>query len=230
MMATGFWFGLVILIHLLNACHTLGHRIVDEGYWSDPSLSNIFSVQGEGTVPAWFSGVMLWSAGLGAMGLAVVEYSKTQLISLQWGLLGGVFFYLSADEVLGLHENFNTPARQVLGGPDAIASPWVIFGASFVVIVGLASLPLLLGLSRMVRNTMILSGIVYLSGAIGIELLGENIKFGLADGHGSKLYTLLFTLEEFLEMLGVVIFIHAIHLQYAINWTARCLSVPAADD
>jgi hypothetical protein len=221
LMATGCWLGAVVVIHLLNAWHILAHRIIDKGYWADPDNSIIFSVQGEGTIPAWFSGVMLWSAGIGAMGLAVIEYSRSRLAAMRWGLLGVVFFYLSADEVLSLHENFNTPARQVLGGPDALASPWIIFGLFFAAVVGLACIPLLLSLSRTVRTTLILAGVVYVSGAVGIEILSETVKNALNDGQGSKLYTLLFTSEEFFEMLGVVIFLHAVHLQFASIWPAR---------
>ena len=97
-------------------------------------------------------------------------------------------------------------------------------------IIGLACLPLLLRLSRGVRNTILLAGAVYLTGAIGVELLGEGFKYLYNGGESSKLYTLLFTTEELMEMLGVVILLHAIHMQFAINWASLRLPVAAASD
>ncbi len=54
----------------------------------------------------------------------------------------------------------------------------------------------------------VVSGLTYVLGAIGLEMIG-----GLrVDVHGSDdlVYLLIVTCEEFLEMLGIVIFIYAL--------------------
>lgn len=223
---TGCWLAGVLIIQLLNAWHILSHRIAGEDHWLS-TANNIFSVQGEGTIPAWFSGVMLWSAGLGAMVLAAIEPRRTGINrTLGWGILGAAFFYLSADEILGLHENLNATTEELLGVPKAATSPWIIFGVIFVVVIGLLSVPLLRSLNRTTSFTIILAGAVFVTGAIGVECVGETIHRSINNREGSKVYTLLFTLEEFLEMLGVVIFLHAIHLRMACLWKARIAQTP----
>ena len=199
-------------MHLLNAWHKLSHRIVDTGYWSDPNNSNIFSVQGERTLPAWYSGVMIWSAGLGLIILMNFELKRNRLTAMFWGLLALTFFYLSADEALGLHEKLNAPARQMLGN-STIEAPWVVLGLIFACLIGLTCIPLLYSLTKTIRNTMIFAGVVYLSGAVGVEVVGETVKWVINGGQTTKLYTLCYCIEELLEMLGIVIFLHAIHLQ-----------------
>jgi len=50
--------------------------------------------------------------------------------------------------------------------------------------------------------------VIFLTGVLGIELLGARE----ADLHGTEtvVYCLLYTLEEMLEMLGIILFIYAL--------------------
>lgn len=213
-------------MHLLNAWHKLAHRVIDTGYWSDPNNSNIFSVQGERTLPAWYSGVMLWTAGLGLIILMNFELKRNRFIAMLWGFLALTFFFLSADEILGLHEKLNTPVRQLLGNYSTIEAPWVVLGLMFAGLVGLASIPLLYSLTKTIRHTMIFAGVVYLAGAAGVEVVGETVKWVINGGQTTMLYTLCYCIEELLEMLGIVIFLHAIHLQLVSR--LQVLPVPGA--
>lgn len=50
-----------------------------------------------------------------------------------------------------------------------------------------------------------LSGSIFVSGAIGFEMLGGKIVS--ENGKGTLIYVMFYTLEEFMELLGVVLFI-----------------------
>jgi hypothetical protein len=59
-----------------------------------------------------------------------------------------------------------------------------------------------------VRRLFILAGLIYLSGAIVIETVGGH--YVTVWGHDSIRYVLCTTAEEFLEMIGIVVFIYAL--------------------
>ena len=226
LMITGCWLAGVLVVHLLHTCQVFAHKVFGEGFWSDQTVRAIFSVQGEQTVPAWFSGMMLWTAGIGALALGVLNAKHDRKIGALWCLLGAAFVYLSADEVVSIHEKLNGPAMLVVGDSDVAAAPWIIFGIFFAGIIGLCCLPLLFSVTRTVRNTMILAGVVYVGAAIGVEYVGEVIKAVYYTGEYSKVYTLFFSIEELLEMLGVVLFLHAISLQFASQWRVQAVTEP----
>jgi len=61
------------------------------------------------------------------------------------------------------------------------------------------------------RQTMILficAGVIFITGAVGIEIISAQE----ADLHGTEsvLYSVLYTIEELCEMLGIVIFCYAL--------------------
>ena len=77
-----------------------------------------------------------------------------------------------------------------------------------VAIVGIGFLPFLLRLPSRTRNLFALSGIVYVGGAIGVEMLSASQAD--LNGEDNLAYALIVTLEELCEMVGVVLFLHAL--------------------
>ncbi|GAA3535630.1 hypothetical protein GCM10022394_14040 [Zobellella aerophila] len=60
----------------------------------------------------------------------------------------------------------------------------------------------------------VFSGVVFVSGAIGFEMLAG--RYVELHGKGNLIYSFFYTCEEFLEMLGIVIFIYAV-LMYMVG-------------
>jgi len=63
----------------------------------------------------------------------------------------------------------------------------------------------------------IIAGVVFLTGAVGLELIGGRVEelYGIPvektfDNSANVLFKFLYTCEEFLEMLGIIIFIYAL--------------------
>ncbi len=75
-------------------------------------------------------------------------------------------------------------------------------------VVGLAYSKFVWELPKDTRLRFITAGVIFLVGALGIEMLGARE----ADLHGysTVTYCLLFTVEEMLEMLGIILFIYAL--------------------
>ena len=112
------------------------------------------------------------------------------------------------DEVATIHELPIDPLRNALNAGGLLYFTWVIPGAIFVMIVGLSYLRFLGHLPSRTRNLFLIAAAVFVGGAIGVEMIS-----GLqADRHGETnfAYAMIITIEEAMEMLGVVIFIHAV--------------------
>ncbi len=151
-------------------------------------IEQLFHLDEENNLPTWFSSFLLLNC---AFVLYLVARAKRQKYSIQWFILSLGFFVLSIDEVAGMHESVNT----------AIDMNWAIPGGILVLVVGVAFVPFLLSLPRRLAALFVLSGIIYVAGAIGVELLSEDME------EESFAYGLATALEEGMEMLGAWLFL-----------------------
>ncbi len=174
------------------------------------SLALLFKLSAEQTIPAYFSSVLLLaSAGL----LWVIGRSTRQLrrpFATHWTALAAIFAYLSVDEAVGIHELAIDPARAALGSHAVgfLYYAWVIPAAVIVCLIGLAYLRFVLHLPWTVRVRVIGAAMLYGGGALGMETVGG--YFASTIGTSSIRYALSALIEETMEMLGVVLFIHAL--------------------
>jgi len=108
------------------------------------------------------------------------------------------FLLMAIDEVAGIHETINS----------AIVMTWAIPAAIMAVGIGIAFIPFLLHLPSGTALRFVVAGALYLTGAVGIEIIGnEMVGDRLSDTLGYKMATLA---EESLEMVGLILFIHAL--------------------
>jgi hypothetical protein len=176
---------------------------VNNTYWAYQA-SEIFSLTHEGNVPTWFSTLLLVSvAGLSVM----IALCQTEARTGWWGL-GGLFLYLSIDEAAALHETFTTPLREALNLGGYLYFGWVLVGVPFVLIMALLFLPFVWQLPRRTQITIVIAAMLYLIGALGIEVISANLWYQ-NDGT-SLLYSAIGTVEEFCEMQGVIVLLYGL--------------------
>jgi MFS family permease len=85
--------------------------------------------------------------------------------------------------------------------------PWVIPAFFLIIVFLFVFRKFIFALPNKTKVQFILAGTVYVLGALGMELIGGYI----ADKYGyTTIYGLASTIEELLEMSGVVIFINAL--------------------
>lgn len=171
-------------------------------------LARLFDLDREGNVPAWFSSVTLC---LPAVLLAIIGWAERRRrapYAWHWLFLAVVFAGLSLDEAVGLHELSITPLRAALHTGGVLHFAWVIPGAGFVAIVGITYFRFVLALPPPSRRGMLIAALLYLGGALGLELVGAALTAaGRSDSVG---YSLAVLAEETLEMTGVVVFIRVL--------------------
>ncbi len=120
-----------------------------------------------------------------------------------------LFVFVSMDEALAIHERMNDPVRAALGTGWLFYWPWIIPYGAAAILIALTYIPFFKALPARTRLFFILSAVVFLSGAIGMEMLGA-AEFERAGGTFNLAVQLYSGVEETLEMLGVVGFMYAL--------------------
>lgn len=175
---------------------------------------SLFGVGNDVSVPSWYSSiVLLFAAAL----IATIAFAKIQRrgdYAFRWAILSVVFLYLSSDEMLRLHESMSgallQPVLAALGyEPSGIFRyPWIIVYAPLTLVFVLAYFKFWLDLPSKIRTLFFVAGTLFVGGAVGAEMIN-----GLLDdfyGRGGILYSVMTHLEEFLEMIGIVVFVYAL--------------------
>jgi hypothetical protein len=165
-----------------------------------------FDLDTEGNIPTWYSSTLL----LLCSGLMFLIANLQDVTSQQryWLGLAIVFLILSLDEAAAIHEHLNGPVRSLLNSEDYLYFAWVIPGIFFVGLLGVIYWRFLLEFPAKLRNFSIVAAIMYITGAIGFEIPGS--YFYRASGLNSYTFIAVSTIEELLEMGGIILFIYVL--------------------
>jgi hypothetical protein len=125
-----------------------------------------------------------------------------------------LFLLLAYDEAAQMHERLIPLGRALFGGQGVLYFAWVVFGAIFVGLVGLAYLRFVWALPRGYGLAVAAAGALFVSGALGIELMESD--YAEEYGHDTLAFDLMATVEESLEMIGLMLFGATL-----LNWLAR---------
>ena len=197
------------LITVLVGLHLIGQfstHVLGRG--SLRGFVGLFRLQSEHNIPAYFSGVLLLSAGvlLLRIGLCFVRASERGV--LPWLGLGAIFCYMAVDEVFSLHERFGAAMyghyRAMGASFDGLNYKWVVTGAVMVAAVVVLFFRFWLRLPGQTRLWCAIAAVVFVTGAIGFETLSGQYALHYNEGFG---YAVIVAFEEGLEMAGVGIFI-----------------------
>lgn len=173
------------------------------------TFQRLFDLNGEGNIPAWFSASLLL---LSSLLLAIIAIHTRQTLDKyrwHWAVLALIFLFLSVDEAARLHEVISRAIRVRLAPQGALKSSWVLPYSVFALVVAAFYTRFLLHLPAVTRRLLLFAATLYIGGALGMEIVGavrlERPGWGK---DGNLRYTV--PIEEFCEMLGVVVFIHAL--------------------
>ena len=203
---------LLVVTAMLLCLHTalqFIHFEVREIPWL---FRQFFDVDQEDSLPTWWAAMLHIIAAALVFLVACRKRADEDRWARYWFGLSIGFVALSMDEVAGFHESINT----------MFAISWVIPGAIAALIVGGAYLRFLAHLPGRTRWLFILSAVIFLGGALGVERATDWYRD--ADQLNTLAYNLWNVLEEGLEMFGVALFIHAV-LSYSATLRERRIEV-----
>lgn len=179
-------------------------------------LSRLFNVADETNIPTLFStSILLVTAALLFFISCTVQRQAKH--KNYWIFLGVFFIFLSVDEAVllhdGLNEVINNRFTRLTSYSDYFTFAWVIPYAILVIAIGLFSIRFLFSLPNKTRILFLMSGFIYVGGAIGFELIEghfatDNGSFSMFKN--APLMLMLQTIEEAMEMGGVILFIYSL--------------------
>ena len=172
------------------------------------SVVRLAWVDGEGNIPAWYSASLLLLCSLLLATIAFAHKQQRGGHVLHWVVLSLIFAFLSLDETAQLHELSIAPLRDIFGTTGFLYYGWIVPAGLCVALFGLAYLRFLARLPARTRRLFLLAGFIFVGGAIGVEAVSG--KHASLQGEQNLTYHLIITVEELLEMAGVVLFIYAL--------------------
>lgn len=172
----------------------------------------LFSLDEEQNIPTYFSVLLMHFAALLLALITVFNRKQMMPHVSKWAILSFGFLFMAFDESSQFHERFILPSRALLRGQlftDGIYGvfyfTWVIPGIILVTALGLFFLKFLLYLPTTVRIRFLIAATLYIGGAIGFELIGG--RHSELYGEENWGYVMITTIEESLELSGLIFFI-----------------------
>lgn len=205
--------GLIVLLSVMSLIGQLiSEFVIVENEYVD-TVTHWFDVNAEASIPTWYAAITLFAVGAMLGVIAIAARRRGRPFVLQWTLLAFGFAALSLEEVIGVHSQATKVLRRAM---DATEGPLPLIGLGLLGLVALAVAVALFGrwfraLPRRWRTWFAIGGLAYLAGVLGSDAIGDYLASTF--GGGSLLYILVLTIEEALEMTGVLIFI-VLFLEY----------------
>ncbi|HRN56371.1 MAG TPA: hypothetical protein PLS00_01935 [Niabella sp.] len=215
----------LLIVAVLNVSAIALHHSGALGVGIGRKFYNLLYVDRESNLPSFFNTVLLLiAAALLFITYLMHKQRGNAAIKNYWLLLSLIFLFLSADESISLHEYLTLllPALGI-GGSGYFTFAWIIPYAIVALLLGLYFIRFLRSLQKPVSAGFILSGIVYISGAIGFEMIGGSISE--KQGVTNITYQLVSSCEEMFEMAGVILFIHYIVKHIRLEFEAASLTI-----
>ncbi len=181
----------LILMHLSLAAI---RQYTGPGFLKIPS--RLFHLDREANLPTLFC-VTLWFSN--ALGFCLLGRSEQRRI---WYFLAVGFLFFSIDEFTSIHESLVGVIRQHFECSGIFYFAWIIpYGLVFL-LTAICLTSAVFALGKRVMMIYLAAAALFLTGSIGLEAL-EGLHLEKHDP--DWLYFLLMTLEESLEMLGLMV-------------------------
>jgi hypothetical protein len=196
-------------------------------------IAHFLNVSEERNLPTAFAVMLLAIATLLLAAVFLMESRRGGEMLRYWVVLTCGFLWMTADEAMSFHERVMRPMRRLLGNEDLglFYYAWVVPALALVAVLGAFFAKFLLRLPSPTGRRFLIAGTLFLSGAIGLELFGGRFdeKYGvnelMAAGETGLImiqYSALATVEESLEMAGIIFFIWSL-LWYLANEDAELI-------
>jgi len=195
---------------LLSVLYVVSYRAMkDHSNLVLMNFAEMVDVNGEGNVPAWFS-ASLWSlSGYLAFLVALGRKARGEKWG-DWVALGALFLLLSMDEAAQLHENIGYFIQLFMHGSGFFSWLWVIYGFILIALGLLMFLRLIRSLTRFQSLLFAAAATLFVAGALGLEMYGAAISDKTVTFAPGLNWPLIIAMEEFLEMLGVIVNLAAV--------------------
>jgi hypothetical protein len=186
---------------------TPGNKLSDESSTFEDG-TKLFDVDFERSIPTWYQTTTLFLCAIPLALIALAKYRQQDRYRYHWAGLAVLFVLLSIDEMNSIHEKAGSVLRSKLGLTGFLRNAWVILAAIFVVVFLVVYLDFIRHLPRHTLYLFVVAGCLYVGGALVFQMVGSYWN----DKHGQEnlVYLVQTTIEETLEMTGILVFLFAL--------------------
>lgn len=183
-------------------------------YINDPDVFDfvrLVDLDYEGNLPTIFSVLLFLLSGVLLYLIYLHNRAEHQAFRKYWLGLALIFVFLGFDEGTRLHEEIGDLFEHVVEAEGWLYFPWVIPYTTLFVIASAIYFRFYLTLDRWLQIRLFLCAVIFLGGAVGVELFSARE----ADEHGTStlVYSILYTIEESMEMAGLILLINTLLLK-----------------
>jgi hypothetical protein len=206
-----FQLGLALVLAFVFFMHGLAMIVAHGfGYPVAKGFVPLFHVDFEHNLPTLVALLLLLSCALTSARASARETVRT-VNRRAWMLVSCLFLFLAADEAFSFHEQLSGFAHDRFADVNLPLFAWVIpYGAGVLVLGGIL-LRWFLELEARFRARLFVSGVIFLSGAIGLEFISSGYYESLPpdrDVYRTLGVDLLATAEEACEFAGLSLFLN----------------------
>ena len=181
------------------------------GWGQSHGLKGLFDLGRESNIPTYFSSMVLLLAAALLFLVAKHKSREGDSYRAHWFGLATGFLLMSVDEIAMLHENmYRIPKMLGLEAPEAAVSLYWLL--PYMLVFALLAIPytgFVRHLDSRTRRLFVTAGLLYVSGALGMEVVGDFV-WAATDQSPTWTKVLATTTEESLEMTGAALFVVAL--------------------
>lgn len=213
---------LVSVLVFLTVAHLL--TLIAEHFFGYKTLKGfvpMFNLNAEKNVPTLVSTIYLATCGC-LLAVIATAHKRRGEPFLLWAFLGFIFFLLGLDEFTSIHERIGTSLSP--GNlPVLLKVFWVVPYGLLVLVMGVMYFKFLFRLPLRFRKLFIVSGALYVFGALILELPFAYLYIEF--GPGNIFIVILSTFEEVFEICGVSLFTYSLLSYLAAQFAPFSLGV-----
>ncbi len=209
----------LIAIAIFFTIVSIGIQISKYSYGYREDWMNLFNLDRELNFPTWYSALAIAFCSILLKIIATEKKQQSDRYAKDWQLLSFIFLFLAIDEVISIHEILIIPeVSEALNLPWFLHSMWVIPGTIFVIWFVRRYSRFVRHLPYKSRQHFFSAAFLYVGGALIMEMVGSYIAE--AQGQQNLVYALIATVEEVMEMGGIIVFIYGL-LYYLREWNDK---------
>lgn len=194
-----------VLIILTSIAGQIFNYSIGNGKFT--TITNKFYVDQEENIPTFFSSIILTFTSLLLGMIYLHKRINKDKFRFHWLTLGAAFLFLAIDESTLIYHEFLRERLSIITD-KLINKSGAVIATLFMGLFFYQSLKFLLHLSAQYRILFFISALIYISGAVGMDIIGT--YYHEVHGKYNLFYSMLATLEKMLEIGGVIFFIHTL--------------------
>jgi hypothetical protein len=196
------------------------------GFETALGIVPLFDFDTEFNVPSFYSSLaILFSAGLLWYIAKDEEIKNGKRKALYWNVLTYVFIFLSLDELVGIHNQFGRLIGALFGNFKFVNESrlWILAYTPILLLFLIYLIGFFKKLTKATLLSFIIAGVVFTTGAIIVELAGD--QYMMYHDKADIFYGIIYTLEELLEMIGIVLFIRALVYHISLHTSKQYIDI-----